>query len=109
MNPDQQPWYHLKGKQFSQLRNGKNITGTISADGIGTLLGPVPEMSPFFQVEMLLHICRGGGRSAVRLTSSSMTSRSASTLPEDEKKTKGGLYESLFGLSSNIAKPNTNR
>jgi hypothetical protein len=44
----------------------------------------------------------------VRLTSSSVTSRSASTLPEDEKK-KGGLYESLFGLSSNIAKPNTNR
>ena len=60
---------------------------------------------------MLLHLCRGGGRSAVRLTSStaSTPSRASSNLPEDEKTKKGGLYESLFGLSSNIAKPNTNR
>ncbi len=65
---------------------------------------------------MMLHLCRNGGRSVSRLVPASTTSSScwlsstppaASSQPDLEK--KGGLYESLFGPSSNIAKPNTNR
>jgi hypothetical protein len=63
-------------------------------------------------------MCRGGGgRSVTRLVPAASTSSSLSTStstpstqPEaEQKKEKSGLYESLFGLSSNIAKPNTNR